>query len=199
MKYCKICRHEHVSEINMNLIEGTPLRAIAKEFEVGVNSLFNHKKNHLGNIIKKSFDRVQRKVNNEVSKKIETMEIAKVSADFDLLTKILWGENQAEQIYKTNFEEKNWLIALKSLQEIRSYAALAISTLAQVNASKQLELDLAKARNDGSSPEEIAQAAKELEVFNIEELEVMQRLGTKKLEQSNNTIIINGKVLPLKY
>ncbi len=44
---CTICEHEKVEEINRLLLEGVPLRNIAKQYSVSAASLHRHKEGHL--------------------------------------------------------------------------------------------------------------------------------------------------------
>ncbi len=44
---CSICGHEKIEEINRLLLEGVPLRNIAKQYSVSAASLHRHKGGHL--------------------------------------------------------------------------------------------------------------------------------------------------------
>ena len=44
---CSICGHEKIEEINRLLLEGVPLRNIAKQYSVSAASLHRHKEGHL--------------------------------------------------------------------------------------------------------------------------------------------------------
>jgi hypothetical protein len=53
---CTICKHKQFEEINKQLLNGTSLRNIAKQFRLNSTSLHRHKENHIPEELLKSTD-----------------------------------------------------------------------------------------------------------------------------------------------
>ena len=48
MRPCSICTHAQVEEINQDLINGVPIRKVAKKYGVSKSSLHRHQLDHIG-------------------------------------------------------------------------------------------------------------------------------------------------------
>ena len=48
MRPCSICTHSQVEEINQDLINGVPIRNVAKKYGVSKSSLHRHQLDHIG-------------------------------------------------------------------------------------------------------------------------------------------------------
>jgi hypothetical protein len=175
---CTICTHPNLKEINERLIKGDSNRAISNEFNVTESSLKRHKLKHLPSSLTKQFEEMRE------------------NDSFDIMTKIDFLIKETEDIYTVSRNGGKDLLALKSLDSLRNHFQLLINISAQLHANRVLELELLKAKNGDTDDEEKKEFERNIKILSTEELEVLARIQNKVANQTDNTIIINGIVMP---
>lgn len=195
MNTCKVCRSKEIRAINLQLIEGATLRDVAANFGVGVNSLFNHKKNHLPKTLIKGFELKKTTYNGELVQKVEEIEQTKISDSFDIQERFKFLVDETLQIFEIAKKGGQNITALKSLDSLRNTYGLLIQVLDKIEAAKQLELQILKEKKEQSGENQNEQYAKNIQILNTEELIVLKRISNKIADQTDDTIILDGKVL----
>jgi hypothetical protein len=196
---CKVCIHPRLKEINMQLIEGViPASTIAKEHGLPNASMHYHKVHHLPKMLAKGFERKRNKMNGEIVKRAEEVEEIKIQDSFDLEGRLNFLLIETQDIYNEVRKKGQNQLALKALDGLRNQYQLIINLQAQINANKQLELEILKRKMELGMDDENQQHEQEIKIFNTEELQMLNRMRKKAKNQSNEILILNGKIMGWK-
>ena len=203
MNICKICRHPKIKEINMKLIQGAVIRQLAMEMGLPEAPLYNHYHKHLPKALVNIFEKKEEKYNGELVQKVEEIAKAKISDNFDLQERFQFLVNETLEIFQIAKKGGRSLIALKSLDSLRNTYGLLINVLDKLEASKQLDLEIAKAKSGDLNEEAKLKYEKDIQILSFEELKMLQRLTEKINSQTDEQLILDGKVMawdaPLKF
>jgi len=178
MQHCKICTHPNVKEINERLVKGDSNRILATEYGVTESCLHRHKLKHIPQSLTKAFQEIVEK------------------DSFDIMSKIDFLIKETEDIYTVSRNGGRDLLALKSLDSLRNHYQLLINISAQLHANRVLELELLKARNGETDDEEKKEFEHNIKILSTEELKVLIRIQNKVNNQTDETIISDGIVMP---
>ena len=111
---CTVCVHEEVNTINEKLITGSPVRTLAKEYDLGIMALQRHRANHLPKHL------------------IKAKEAQEVDAADQLLDKVQGLYNTALEIMKEAREDGKFQPAVSALKEARSSLELIAKMIGEL-------------------------------------------------------------------
>jgi len=100
-KKCSVCEHEQVERINLELMHGTSLRKVAKEFGVSSSALHRHKSEHVKGV-------------EEISSALPVISVEKV----------MELERRADSLYWEAMRNDDRLNAIRALKEYRETVSL---------------------------------------------------------------------------
>lgn len=194
MNTCRICKHPNRKEIDMRLVKGDTLRSLATEFDVTVSSLHSHKTNHIGKLFS-SFNRKQEKRNGEIVQFVEEAEQIQLKDNMEIIHHCDFAIEQILEIFQEARKGQHNLLALKALDSNKGYFQLLINYSAQMHANKVLELQILKEKSGEADETTKEKFAQNIKILNTEELLILERIGNKLENQTNEIIILDGKVL----
>lgn len=201
-KTCYTCRHPKIKEINMKLIQGASCKAVSLEFGISESGVYSHKIHHLPESLQKLFEKKTEKMNGELVQAVEEIEATKVSDSFDLQERFKFLVNETLEIFEVAKKGGQSLTALKSLDSLRNTYGLLISVLDKLEASKQLELEIERAKQSETVDSQRAEYEENIKILTFEELKMHSRIMDKIREQTEEVLILEGKVMgwntPLK-
>jgi hypothetical protein len=174
---CKICNNSKRIEIDREIVTGKAIAVIAKEFNVSYPSLYSHSINHVTRQLAQAWDKIQ------------------LQQNFDMLGRIDKIMIRCEDIFTRNYNAGKDGMALKAVAEERSTIELIAKISYNLHQAKIAELELLKEKS-GETKEQAEEDFKKMLVFlNDEELAVFQRIQRKFLNNNNDKIICNDRVL----
>lgn len=173
---CIICTNAKRLEIDRKIVSGSNLAKIAEEFEVPYHSIYAHSQTH---------------IHRQLVKVFEQRDVIESNNLLNIIDGIL---KKCDDIFERNYKKGFDVTALKALDSQRGTIQLLSNISAQVHAAKIAEQQLLKDQS-GNKEEEKEKFAKDIQIFNKEELEVFNRLIKKMSNQTNEKIIRHGKVI----
>lgn len=202
-KTCYTCRHPQIKQINLRLIEGATCKAISLEFELSQDSVYFHKVHHLPKSLQKLFEKKTEKMNGELVAKAEEIESAKVTDSFDLQERFQFLVKETLGIFEVAKSGGQSLTALKSLDSLRNTYGLLINALDRLEASRRLELEIAKEKQNSSLETQKTEYEENVKILSFEELKMHSRLMDKITNQTTDLLILDGQVMgwdtPMKF
>ena len=192
---CKICTHPKVREINKRLVEGGIVRQLAKEFDVSLNSLYRHKLEHLPKKLIQAFKSSFIKHNNSLVERAEEIQNEEIQHGFDLQEGFMFVKDQTLELYELNKKKGFNALALKCLDSLRQTYGMIISILDKIAAQKELELAILKEKSGEKLQAEKEKFEQDIKILNFEELKMLQRIQNKITNQTDETLILDGRVM----
>jgi hypothetical protein len=168
---CTVCIHQHRNEMERAIVKGCNLTALAEQYSVSYDSLYNHSREHIPASLTEAFDK------------------ANLANKYNLLTEIEEIIFSAKEIFKRNKEQGRDIVALKSLSEIRSTLDLLSRTVYMYHQAKLLELELAKKEDEADNTEAERNLAEGYKHLTFAELKMWQRLQKKIIDGTDDIII----------
>lgn len=168
---CLVCIHPNRTEMDRAIVQGCNLTALAEQYNVSYDSLYNHSKEHLPKSLTEAFAKKD------------------LAQKYNLLTEIEEIIHHAKEIFHRNAAQGKDVVALKSLAEVRQTLDLLSRTVYMYHQARLLELELQK-RQDESDGVAAKQAIEEsYKHLTFAELKMWQRLQKKLIDRSNVIII----------
>lgn len=168
---CKICSHNKRLEIDREIVRSGNIAKIAKDFRVPYSSLYAHAQNHVARQLATAWEKKE------------------LDESFDLLTRIDSIIKRTEQIFKRNYDAQKDSLALKALDSQRNTIELLAKISYSLHQAKLAEVELMREQT-GESQRMINEANQgRLKVLTIAELEMLERLTNKIVNQTTEIII----------
>ena len=114
-KKCSICEHVQLERINLELMNGIPLRTVAKDYNVSHSALHRHKSEHI-------------KGAEEVSSALPVISIDKV----------MELERRADALYREAMRNDDRLNAIRALKEYRETVSLYAKLTGELTKQTQI-------------------------------------------------------------
>lgn len=171
---CKICSDTRRLEVDREIIQGGNIARIAKKFDLPYNSLYNHAQNHISRQLAQAWDKKQ------------------MEQDFDLLGRIDQIILRAENIFKRNYAKGHDATALKALDSQRNTIELLAKISYSLHQSKLAEIELMQMQSGESKQQQEQQFQESLKVLTMAELQMLQALQDKIINQTKKVIIPNN-------
>ncbi len=167
---CTICSHSKRLQIDREIIEGGNLSKIARKYKVSYNAIYYHSNNHLTRQL------------------IQAYATKETNENFDLLGRIDKIVTRTEKIFHRNFDEGKDGVALKALDSQRNTFELLAKISYTLHQVKLAEIEcMTIDKQENTKHQEFAN---KMDVLNMPEMEMLNKL-VKKVENSDaKTIII---------
>lgn len=165
-KKCTICQNSNVLNINSELLKGTNLQALTRQFNVSYHALWRHKKNCLPKYLVKS------------------AEVKQSISNFDILDSLNHLIGQTQAILKTSQLKGSSGTSLNAIKELKSLYQLISDIFIQMQKAREQESFM----NRDQIEHELKQAANDdfrekLKILSKEERQIYILLETKIVSQ----------------
>lgn len=169
---CVICSHPKRIEIDRAIINSKNLSKVAKTFDVGYTSVFNHAKDH-------------------VTRQLATaMEKKESDEGMDLLQRIDQIIRRAEKIFKRNYDTGKDLIALKALDSQKSTIELLAKISYSLHQAKITELEMTRQEiGEQQQQENMVIVEQGISRLNENEKALLFAIQMKMMGASNQNVI----------
>ncbi len=171
MPKCQICTHPSKLLIERELIKGTNMLALSRQWNVSASSLQRHKDLHISRQLVQAYDRKH---------SIENM---------DLLGDIEQLISRTKTILETAEQEKKFGLALSAIREVRGSYELLSKIAFALNQARQSEIELEKVKKGYDQEIASEKYSGKLKALTVAELLIFSQL-IQKIENQSKEIII---------
>ena len=165
---CQVCNHPKRINIDRQIVAGSSLSKISKEYGVSYGSLYGHAQNH-----------ITRQLATAMQKK-------EMTESMDLLGRIETLLARAEKIFHRNYDKGKDGLALKALGESRSTIELLAKIAAYLHEARAMELQ------QQAKQEETL----DLSMLNDRELSIFSKLIRKINKKDPAIVVLPDKTRP---
>ena len=167
---CQVCTHNKRLIIDRELVAGGNQSAIARNYNISLDSVHRHAKEHISRQLATAFAKKEALENLDLLGEIE-----------DLLARTKNILTEAEN-------KKKYTLALAAIKEARGIYELLCKVAYALHATRQAELELEQAQTEAEHFRPLS--SEELTVFSDEELKLAASMGTKILK--DDSLIVEG-------